>query len=236
VAIETYRRLYVLVDCSRSMRLHGGAKFDAARRAAAALAHAALAESVAVTVCGVSDRIIAQCGPLCGKGRSLAILRFLESLAPEGRATNLARAADLLIAQRGGRGPVAVISDLLDPAGFRPGLDALRTAGWRPEAIHVYHPAEADPQLLGDVEIRDVESGETWDVTVTERDAAAYRRRFEGLRAGVAAYCRRYGLRYVSLCSDLPEAEVLRRAIFEGRGGFRHPGGRNRAEALYSPA
>ncbi len=210
--------VYLLLDCSRSMGLGRWAKFDVARRIAAALAYVALAEGRRVAVAAFTGRIVAECPPIRGKSRILKLIRFLDRLSFEDGPTHLAQAAAQFVARYQRHGPAVVISDLLDsnPAaggGFRAGLDVLRSRGYSPRVVQLCDPAEARPETLGDVELFDVETQTTRQVTVTERDFERYIEVVRQFDESVRAYCAKYRIHRARISCDLPEDEFLLRAI-----------------------
>ena len=85
--------VYFLLDCSRSMAYGSPPKFDFARRVAAALAYIALADLDRVAVVAFADDIVDDFPLTRGKGRILALLKFLENLPAQGSDTNLERVA-----------------------------------------------------------------------------------------------------------------------------------------------
>ena len=71
-----------------------------------------------------------------------------------------------------------MLSDLFDPGGFQRGLDLLRHHRYEPHVVQVYDRREAEPELQGDLELFDVETGTIQKVTVTERNLRQYRQIF----------------------------------------------------------
>ena len=72
---------------------------------------------------------------------------------------------------RGARtGLAVVVSDLFDEHGFQRGLDQLRYRRFDAHVIQLHDPKEADPALLGDAELVDMETDSSRKVTVTERN------------------------------------------------------------------
>ena len=205
--------VYLLLDCSASMGLGDVPKFDAARRAAAALAYAALANLERVRIVAFSDRLAAESPPVRRKAAIAKLLGYLEDLAPRTGQTDLARAAADFVRRYPRRGPAVVLSDLYDPAGFHRGLDVLRRRGYLSRVVHVYDPYEAEPDLVGDWELFDVETGTTRPATLTERHLAGYRRLVSEHREAVRAYCARYAVPRAEIPSDLPPDEIMLRVI-----------------------
>ena len=202
--------VYLFVDCSRSMAFGAPPKFDFARRMAAALGYIALADLDRVAVVAFAADIVADFPLTRGKGRILALLKFLENLPAQGSDTDLARVAAGFVHRNQRRGLAVVVSDLYDPSGFERGLDLLRHHRYEPHVVQVYDPREADPRdMLGDLELFDVESESARKVTVTERNLRQYRKLFQEFQANVKGYCSKYGLGCTRTPSDLPFDEVI---------------------------
>jgi len=210
---EADRHVYLLLDCSWSMSLGHPTKFDVARQAAVALAYVGLADLARVSILAFSDRIVAELAPLRDKGRVLKAVRFLEALRPRRDRTDLAAVAAGFVGRCQRHGLAVILSDFYDPAGFRPGLEILRRRGYSPRVVQIYESRDADPDVLGDAELFDVESGALWQVTVTERSLARYRRLFRDFHHGVRAYCDSHALTSARVPNDLAREELLLRAI-----------------------
>jgi len=217
---------YILLDCSLSMGLGEPSKFQLARQIAAVLACAALGNLDCLSVAAFSGGIVAGLPPLRGRAQIPRLLRFLEQLPLQGTRTNLARAAEVFSRRYQRHGPVVLLSDLFDPAGFRPGLDILLHRGYEPRVVQIHEAREADPGLLGDVELCDVESAAVRQVTITERAAACYRQMFAEFRQSVRSHCARHGIACLQLASNTPEDEVVLRVLgARGKGlGIRDEG------------
>ncbi len=207
--------VYVLLDASVSMNTAvtepGGGlnKFDFARQLAASLAYIALADLDRVSIVAYDERVRHTLPLMRGKDNVLSLLRFLENLETSGQQTNLAAVVDDFSRRAPRTGLALVISDLYDHLGFKQGIDALRHRQFEPHVIQVHTLAEAKPDLLGDVELRDVESSRTMKVTVTERKLKQYEQLFSQFIDEIEGYCRIYGLSYTRATTDVPFDEVL---------------------------
>jgi uncharacterized protein (DUF58 family) len=187
--------VYFLLDCSQSMAFGSPPKFDFARQVAAALAYIALADLDRIGVTAFADDIVADFPLTRGKGRILALLKFLEGVEPRGVDTDLKRVVTGFLHRAQRPGLVVVVSDLYDPKGFERGFDLLRHRKYEPHVIQVFDRYEKEPEgMLGDVEMWDVESGSARKVTVTEKNLRTYRQLFNEFQDKVQAYCNRYGL------------------------------------------
>jgi len=201
--------VYVLLDASRSMGLGDAPKFDYARRVAAALAYIALADLDSVAVTAFSQSLTADFPLTRGKGTVLNLLRFLERLSPDGGTTDLGASLTAFVRRAPRRGLAIVVSDWLDPAGFQPGLDVLRHGGFEVQAVQVFDPGEADPQVRGDMELVNVETDAHRRVTVTERSLRMYRELFDGFCKGLSGYCRQYGIGCSQTSTAVPFEEFV---------------------------
>ena len=211
----------VLVDASASMAIGAPPKLDLALQVGAALAYVGLANLDRVAVTVVSDALGEGLPPARGKAHVLPMLRFLDGVEARGR-TALATAARELLARRRRhrRGLVVLISDFYDPAGHRETLDLLRYARLEIVVIQISAPEEAHPALRGEVTVRDVETGEERDVTISPRALAAYERRHAALVRGLEAFCRERGVPSFAVASDEAfDAVVLR--VFRAGGLLR---------------
>ncbi len=221
----------VLLDVSRSMGVdsadagrHGspaGAKFKLARQMAAACGCWALENLAAFSLVTFSGGLGPALRRLRGRWRLVQVLRFLEPLQPDAAPTDLAAAAAAFVRLPQPRGPVVVISDLLDRAGFVTGLDMLRYHGFAAAVVHLYAAEDAEPPRLGDVELVDCETGSRQLATVTERAAARYRQRFARFLEQVEDYCTRRTLPWVRLRADVAEERALRAILGLPDGGVR---------------
>src|SRR5262245_20255708 len=201
--------VYIFLDCSRSMAFGKPVKFDFARQVAAALAYIALADLDRAAVIAFANDIVADFPLTRGKGRILSLLRFLEELQPVGSLTELARVATGFVHRNQRRGLAGVVSDLYDPAGFERGLDILRHRRYEPHVVQIYDRREAEPDLLGDVELYDVETQSMQKVTVTERNLRQYRRIFADFQQAIQQYCNRYGLGCTRTTTEIPFDELI---------------------------
>ena len=211
----------VLVDTSASMGLGAPPKLNLAAQIGAALAYVGLANLDRVAVTTVGDALGEELPPARGKAHILRVLRFLDAVRAEGR-TSLAAAARAFLARhrRHRRGLVVLISDFYDPAGYREALDLLRYGRFEVVAIQVSAREEARPALRGDVAVRDVETGEERDVTISARALAEYEGRHAALVRGLDGFCRERALPCFTVMSDETfDAVVLR--VFRAGGLLR---------------
>jgi uncharacterized protein (DUF58 family) len=206
----------VLIDASASMALGRPPKLDLALQIGAALAYVGLSnlDRVAVTALGGDAP-----GPPPGrgKGRILPILRYLDNFpAPQStrvpRASLAAEVRAFLSRRRGRRrGLVALISDFYDPAGARAALELVGRNRLEAIAVQISAPDELTPRLRGDLQLRDAETGEVRDLTISPRALAEYAQRHAALLRDLGGYCRERAIPCFTLSSDQAfDAVVLR--------------------------
>jgi uncharacterized protein (DUF58 family) len=205
--------VYILLDCSRSMAVGKPPKFDYARQVAAALAYIALADLDRVAVVAFAGDVVADFPLTRGKARILGLLKFLEGLQPQGEATDLERMARNLVHRNQRRGLAVVVSDLFDPKGFERGLDLLRHHRYEPHLVQIFDRHEAEPDLKGDLELLDIETGTIQKVTITERNLRQYRKIFADYLESVDRYCNTYGIGGTRSSTDVPFDELLLRMM-----------------------
>ena len=207
----------VLVDASASMGLGRPPKLELALQIGAALGYVGLAnlDRVAVTALGEAPIGLP---PARGKARILALLRVLDGVQAGGRASLTEAVRHFLARQTARRrGLVVLISDFFDPAGPAAALELVRRHRRDAIAIRVSAPDELSPALRGDLTLRDVETGEERELTVSPAVLADYARRHAAWVRGLEGHCRERAIPCFAVTSDQPfDAVVLR--LFRNSG------------------
>ncbi|MGD0517342.1 MAG: VWA domain-containing protein, partial [Thermoguttaceae bacterium] len=204
---------YVLLDCSASMAIGNPPKFRLARVVVAIAAYQALADGRRCGLSAFAGRVVSDLPAVRGLSRIGRVLRFLENLSPQGNETDLAQTAEDFVRRYQPHGTVTVITDCHDRTGYARGLQILAARGYKPKLVHLYALCEADPGLLGDVELFDVESQRIRRVVVTERTAARYRQHFNRFCDSVRDECSRCGIACLQATGDAPEDDVLQSVL-----------------------
>jgi uncharacterized protein (DUF58 family) len=206
--------IYLFIDSSRSMA--EPAKFDQARRIAAALCYIGLAHLDKVTLLPFDIKLGDETEPGRGKGRIFRVFELLEKLESRG-STDLREAFKAFGNRTRQVGLAVVISDFLDPHGFEPGLKMLAGMGHDVFAVHVTSSRDRDPGALGDVRFVDSETGELRDVDVTPSLASAYGGAWQAHQVEVEKFCGRYNLGYVRAEAEQPFEQIILKTFRQGR-------------------
>ncbi len=214
--------VYLMLDCSRSMSFGTPAKFDLARHLVAALAYIALADLDRVAIIAYANGIFSELPMTRGKARILPIMKFLGELPSSGDDTNLEKAVQGLLHRGARTGMAVVVSDLFDEHGFQKGLDQLRYRRFDAHVIQLHDPREADPALLGDAELVDIETESVRMVTVTERSLKKYKQLFTDHQTAVREYCCTWNLGCTQSPSVIRFDDLIMRMMREsGAGRYR---------------
>jgi uncharacterized protein (DUF58 family) len=206
--------IYLFIDASRSMA--EPAKFDQARRIAAALCYIGLAHLDRVTILAFDSGLAQETQPGRGKGRIFRVFEYLESLSVRG-STDLKEAFKQFASRDRQQGLAVVISDFLDPLGFEPGLKILGTLGHDVFVVHIASRQDRDPGAYGEVRFVDAETGDRRDVEVTPALAEAYHAGWEAHALELERFCGRYSLGYLRAEAERPFEEIILHTFRKGR-------------------
>jgi uncharacterized protein (DUF58 family) len=209
--------IYVLMDCSKSMRIGDPPKLQYAMKVSAALCYIGLANLDRVSIIPFSNELHERLPPARGKGRIFKVFDFLRSVEPGG-LTRLGPSVTNFVHQTKRRGLAVVISDFYDPAGYEEGLNVLRYHKYEPFVIQLYDPKEADPPLRGDLTLIDCETGDLKEVTISARLLDEYKHEHERYCKELEQFCTARATPFFRTHTGLPFDELILK-IFRA-GGF----------------
>ena len=209
--------IYFLLDASASMTTGRPAKFDHARRLAAALAYVGLASLERVQIVSFGAEVGAHLEAGRGRSHIVGVLDFLRGLKAAG-PTALQRAVQTFLPHAPRAGLAVLLSDLLDEGGYERPLLTLHGRGFDVWCLQVTDAADVAPQGLGDLALLDAETGRLMGVHLTaevrERLAAEAAR----FAAEAKAWCLSRGIGY----AEAPTREPVDAFVMDvlRRGGF----------------
>lgn len=183
-------RVQLIVDTSASMAT--GSKLRHGTRIAAAIGGAALLRNESVSLSTLQDRV-----PRRFRSRT-ALAPFLaqvESWQAEGDTPLLQRTRELNATTRR-PGLVVVVSDFLTPDALR-AIDQLAARRSQILAVLVASEADENPDMLGEVQLVDVETADRVDVDLSPDLIARFRQRREDARRALGQRLARHGSRLV---------------------------------------
>jgi len=206
--------VYLLPDISRSMWIEETPRAHACLRAAMAFAGIALAQHDRVGVFPFAEDLRPLMRPRSG-WNSLPI--FAQALAKleAGGSTNFERSFKRLGGLQLRSGLVVVISDFFDSTGVEEIVRALKTVRHKLLLVQLVRPSDRDPQLQGDLRLRDCESGVDQDITVTTQVLSRYREAYDHFSNHLAAFAQKRRIGLVQLNVEQPVVEQIA-TLFEG--------------------
>ncbi|MBG79560.1 MAG: DUF58 domain-containing protein [Phycisphaerales bacterium] len=202
--------LAIAIDTSPSMDWGGPNKLGFCKRLAMALGYIGLVNQHRVSLYGFNSEGVQPLTSLRGRRRTREMATWLLGLEA-GEAGGLEPAMRSIAMGRRGRGVLIVLSDFLEPEGYDQGLRYVTGGGDDVFCIQVLAPDELDPAsrgLSGDVRLRDLETGEDCEITVTPGLMRMYRERLDQFCGGLRDWCSRRGIGHLTIGSDV-DMEVL---------------------------
>lgn len=201
--------VHLLVDASRSMTLGSPPRLRLAQQLAGALGYLALAHSDRLQIVPFGPAALRPFGPAQGKAHSLAMLRFVERIAPQ-PDTRLAPVVQQHALRNPQGGILVICSDLLAPDSLEEAIRPLAPPRWQTVVLHLIDQRDLRPELQGPLELEDSETGQRLTLTLDDETLAAYRRSVADWRENLARVCARRGATYAPVMSHWPmERQVV---------------------------
>jgi len=198
--------LYLMPDVSESMFHEPEPRALTALRCTLALATISLSHHDSTALFPFAEKMDVRVKSMSGKASTMAFAEHLSRLAPPPAAgTNLSAALRRLADMNLRRGLLVVISDFFDPAGLGAVQDALRSIRHRLLFVQLVRPSDAEPDLEGDLRLRDCESGEAAELTITPHVLDRYREAYASFGRELAEMAKYYhgGLLRLDVEKDL---------------------------------
>ena len=205
--------IHILLDASVSMTLGSPPKLEYGKRLAAALSYIGLVDLDVVGVTTFAENLTGQIRSLRGKDQIFNLLSFLEN-AQSSQETRMDACFKRYALTMTHPGVAIIISDFLVPnSSYEEGLKALVYRNFDVNVIHLMSEEELHPTLSGELELRDAETGETKEITITDRILEKYQRRLTDFCNNLNQFCTRNNITYMRVSTNLPFEDLILKAL-----------------------
>lgn len=195
--------VYVLADVSRSVDYGNPNKARYIKQVAAALGYIGLVNYNRVTVAAMSDGIVAETGAMRGRRNVARMIDFIDRLEPTG-ASHFADACKRFAMMNRQRGVLIVLSDFFIKEGFETGLKYVASGKYDLFCVQCLSPQEIDPDLQGDLKLKDIEDDDQAEVSITQPLIKKYKATLNAYCLSLKDYVTRRGGTYLFTSTDVP--------------------------------
>lgn len=209
--------VHILIDTSNSMAEPFADKRSTSLKIAVALAYMGLVGHHRVSIYPLGERVGEASPPMKGQGSLQRVLEFAAGLN-FGGLTDLSASFRDFRPSRRRYGIVFVISDLYG-RDVTEASSAIAAAGNWPGEVHmiqVYHPWEESPDLDGEIELTDVETGENRRMWFTPADQARYLENYQCFLREVESACQSRQIDHLRWRTDYPFDELFLTLLSRG--------------------
>ena len=209
--------LHILVDISGSMATPHGEKRRQALRFAVALAYLGLSGQQRVSLYSMSDGIKVELPPLRGQGNIEKIIQAVLHFS-FGGLTDLEKCFEDFRPGRQRFGVIFVISDFYG-RDVGTAVEAVSHASAWPGESHflqVMHPAEREPEIEGEVELADVETGERRRFWITRKEVQRHTEAYDAFVENLERACASRQIDFMQTRADEPFEERFLELLTRG--------------------
>lgn len=195
--------LYILLDVSKSCEYGNPNKAFYLKQVAAALGYIGLVNYNRVSIAAMADGIVAETGAMRGRRRVAQMIDFVSKLQPSGQS-HLAEAAKRFALGHRQKGVLVVLSDFFDKGGYENGLRYVAGGKYDLFCVQVLSPQEIEPDLQGDLKLRDMEDDDTAEVSITAPLIKKYKANLNAYCLSLKDYITRRGGTYLFTSTAIP--------------------------------
>lgn len=195
--------LSIMIDTSASADFGDPSKALYMKRVAAALGYIGLVNYNRVSIAAITDTVVAETGNLRSRQKVPQMLNFLQNLQPQG-SSFLAGACKRFALSHRNKGVCVILSDFFDKGGYENGLRYVAGGVYDLFAIQVLAPQEINPDLQGDLKLKDIEDGDLAEVSVTAPLLKKYKENLNAYCANLKEYVTRRGGTYLFTSTAVP--------------------------------
>lgn len=204
--------MHILIDTSESMKSGTPPKLLFAKQVAFALSYISLVNLDIVMISGFNEDI-SKLPPLRGKHHIFLLSTLLDRI--EGSSETPKRSfMDVCfkkyISSVPNSGIAIIISDFLVPKQiYEAGLNAFVDKNFELKLIQVLSDDEIDPNISGEFKLKDAETGEIKEVTVTEKVLERYKERLKIFCEELKSFCNKNSIVYAQANTKLNIEDFL---------------------------
>lgn len=206
--VEPHIPIRLMVDTSASMATGDGAKFEYARKLAAALCYVGMVNLDSIVLQPFAGSLADPLACAGGRHRFAPAVEFLEKLEASGR-TDYFEVVRQFISRYAQRGLLVVISDFLDDADCERPLQYLADFGHELMLVQLWSEEDRTPPWEGDLELDDAESGARLRIEFDSRARENYTASFDEYSRRIRRLALRNGGRYAGLSTAIPVEEAI---------------------------
>ena len=195
--------LYILLDVSKSADFGDPPKAFYMKQVAAALGYIGLVNYNRVHISAMADGIIAETGALRGRRRVSQMIEFVDKLRAAG-SSDLADACKKFALQHRQKGVCVVLSDFFDKGGYENGLRYVAGGKYDLFCVQCLAPQEIEPDLQGDLKLRDIEDDDLAEVSITQPLLKQYKANLNAYCLSLKDYVTRRGGTYLFTSTAVP--------------------------------
>lgn len=207
----------MLIDQSESMSAYGDVKFDYARKLAGALCYVGLVRLDSIEIHGFASRLTQRIFCTGGRHRFSMVSEGLGEMQSQGQTDYLSMVREFC-GTYSQRGLVIVISDFLDDRGCEKALQYLADFGHELMLLQLWADEDRIPPWVGELELRDAETGRTLKLDFDAEARERYTRAFDEFSSGIQAIALRSGGRYAGISCSQPLESVIFGDLIRVRG------------------
>ena len=195
--------LYILVDVSASCDFGDPNKASYIKKVAAALGYIGLVNYNRVTIAAMADGIVAETGGMRGRKRVSQMIDFISKLKPAG-ASHFAESCKRFALANRHKGVCVVLSDFFVKEGFESGLRYVAGGKYDLFCVQILSPQEIDPEVTGDLKLRDIEDNDVAEVSITQPLMKRYKSNLNAYCLSLKDYVTRRGGTYLFTSTTVP--------------------------------
>lgn len=206
---EANLTVYFLIDSSSSMGLGDPTKLDLAKQIVTVLSYIALANFDQVQIYTCQQRLLTVLASTYSNTQFPKVAQALATISAEGQ-TDLESCLKQF-AEQNEPGIVILISDFFDGAthAYQKGLISLVGQQFEVTAIQILCRAEQQPNFAGGVQLTDIETGQSKEITVSAQVLVSYQRRLQQFLAQTVQFCRGHAITYLLTSSESSLEQVI---------------------------